>query len=153
MAGSKKPRKRYDPNKAVRKVVNETMRRVKASPVTDAEAEPLELAVLSGLEEMRKGAAGPNEWNSVARGLNHAWTLTDLGIGPEALPVIDAAEAGMKRVGARYAKTQSLTLDAEGLADVRDAVYLWGRQLRMCTVGEVDKATRLVDAEYWRKQS
>ncbi|MBK5571789.1 hypothetical protein, partial [Ensifer sp. SSB1] len=94
-----------------------------------------------------------NEWNSIAGGINHAWTLADQGIGAEAAPVIDAAEAGMRRVQERYRKTKSLTLDAQGLVDVRDALYLWGRQLRMCTVGEVDRATRLVHSKYWERQA
>lgn len=151
MAGNKKPRKRHDPNKVVRMIVNRTMAKVQNSPITDAEAAPLETAVLSGLEEMRKGTATPNEWNSVARGINHAWTLAQHGIGQEALPVIAEAEAGMKRAEKRYKATGRLVLDGEGLNAVRLALELWGQQLRMSTVGEADKATRLVEREYWRK--
>lgn len=161
MPGNKKPRKPRPQQRHVRAAVpglvrgavDATMARVMASPVGDAEAEPLETAVLSGLEEMRKGTATPNEWNSVARGINHAWTLAQHGTGAEALPVIADAEAGMKRAEARYKTTGRLVLDGDGLAAVRLALELWGQQLRMCTVGEVDRATRLVESKYWEKQT
>jgi hypothetical protein len=156
MPGTKKPRKPYRPrgiDGAARAIVGLTMAKVRACGITDTEAAALETAVLSGLEEMRKGTATPNEWNSVARGINHAWTLAKMGVGEEALPTITEAEAGMKRAEARYKATGRLVLDGNGLSAVRLALELWGQQLRMCTVGEVDRATRLVEQKYWEKQA
>lgn len=156
MAGNKKPRKAYKPRGitgAARAFVCLTMAQVKASAITEESAAPLETAVMTALEEMRKGTATPHEWNSVARGVNHAWTLAQHGIGEEALPAIADAEAGMKRAEKRYHDTGRLLLDGDGLKAVRLALDLWGAQLRLCTVGEVDKATRLVEQKYWEKQA
>lgn len=164
MPGNKKPRKPRKPQhlrvraergaieREARRVVERHLEQVKALPMSDPEALDMELAPFSALEEMRKGRAGPNEWNSMIHAINHAWTLASHGFGPELLPLIDEAEVAMKRMRARYEGGKSMVLDAAGLAAVRCVLHYWGDQLRLCTVGEVYAATLLVERKYWEDQ-
>ena len=156
MPRSKKPRNKpyrprpVDPMHGYMKL---TRCAVSSISMTEEDAGELEVVVLTALEEMRKGTGTPNEWNSVARGINHAWTLAKNGIGEQALPAIDDAEAAMRRAEKRYYDTGRLLLDGDGLRAVRLALDLWGQQLRLSTVGEVDAATRAVERKYWEKQA
>lgn len=138
-----------------RAFVKMALKSIRHEPLPEENAQELELIVFTALEEVVRGRAGPNEWNSVARAINHAWVLAKVKIGPEVMPFLTLAEDGMRAGAKRYYAADGkrpLILSGDGLRAVRDAIFLWGDQLRLCTVGEVDEATRLVQMEYWKKQ-
>ena len=152
MARSKRPRKAYRPKACtpLDGYMKLTRAGVARLPMEEGDAGELELVVLSALEAISHGHGTPNEWNSVARAINHSWTLANQGIGSEVIGPLAEAEDAMRRAGDRFYKVGKVALDGDGLRAVREAIELWGQQLRICTVGEVDAATRLVEREYWR---
>lgn len=123
---------------------------VSKEPVTDEYAAHFELAAHTALDAFAHGRATRKEWDSLANVMNVAYTLAENGIGAEVLPEILTARGAMGRVRDRFKAGKGLVFDGEGLQAVRFAVGLWCDQLRLCNVGEIDAAVRLVDNEYWR---
>ena len=117
-------------------------------PVTDSDAGELEMVALTALDAVAHGHGTRREWDSIARCLNHSWTLARQGIGGEAIPTLVRAQDGMRRAVPRYDRIGKFGLDGDGLRDVRAALSLWGGQLRISTIGEVDAATRVIEREY-----
>ncbi|WP_150587017.1 hypothetical protein [Pandoraea communis] len=119
-------------------------------PVTDEYAGELEMVVLSAFDAVVVHGHGTRrEWDCLARALNHSWVLASNGIGAEAAPVLERAKEAMRRARDRFTNGGRIGFDGEGNRDLRAALDLWGEQLRMCTVGEVDAATRAVEKHYW----
>ncbi len=152
MSRSTKPRKRYVPRVPASSGLNVLIAAsIAHEPLDDGDAGEFELIVLSALEAVTHGHGTRREWDSIANALNQAWTLAHNGIGAEMIPTLSAAQDGMRRAVPRFDRTGKVALDGDALRDVRHALTLWGQQLRMCTIGEVDAATRLVQREYWKR--
>lgn len=134
-------------------VINRLEKAVAArTPFPEEEVEKLQLASLTALEAVTKGRGDRDEWNSLAKALNHSWTLAQNHIGKEVMPVLTEAEEAMKKAGSRYEKVGRIVLDGEGIRKVRAALWLWYEQLRLCVVAEVERAAWLVEREYWKHQ-
>lgn len=88
MAGNKRPRKSYKPRACtpMAGLWKLASAAVADMAMTDEDAGELEMVVLTALEVVAKGQGTPNEWNSIARAINHSWTLAKGGIGPEVMP-------------------------------------------------------------------
>lgn len=112
----------------------------------------LEMTALTAIAAIANGAGTTAEWDSIAKAINHGWTLANAQIGPEAMPILQKAEQAMRRVAARYRVSGKIGFDGQGLQDVRDAIAIWGEQIRISKIGEIDAATRAVEREYWRQK-
>jgi len=139
MATSKRPRKQYKPL-----VQRLAMQAARAHQMTDADADIFRLAVLGAFDGISKGTGTASEWNTLASALNHSFTLANKGAGEEILPTLTKANNGMMRARDRYTRTGRLGFDGEAMADIKLALDLWFEQLMLCTVGEVDSATKQV---------
>ncbi|AHN77417.1 hypothetical protein DA70_09655 [Pandoraea pnomenusa] len=108
------------------------------------------MVVLSAFDAVVVHGLGTRrEWDCLARALNHSWVLASNGIGAEASPVLLRAQEAMRRARDRFRTAGRIGFDGDGNQALRTALDLWGEQLRMCTVGEVDAATRAVEKHYW----
>lgn len=150
MSRNKKPRKRYSPRPCGSGVPLVMRAAIAREPVTDEHAGELEMVVLSAFDAVVVHGLGTRrEWDCLARALNHSWVLASNGIGVEATPVLQQAKEAMRRARDRFGSTGRIGFDGDGNRALRAALDLWGKQLRMCTVGEVDAATRAVERHYW----
>lgn len=150
MARSQKPRKRYTPRVASPFAGISLLMgaQIAKDPMTDSDAGELELVVLAALDAVTRGHGTTREWDALARCLNQAWTLAHNGVGAEAIPVLRRAQDAMRRVAARFKQTDKVVFDGEGLKQVREAIDVWGQQIRISTVGEIAESARVVAKHY-----
>jgi hypothetical protein len=142
MGTTRKPRKQY--RSLAQKQATRALESARASQMQDSDADRFRLAVLSALDGISKGVGTPGDWNTIASAMNQALELTRADIGPEIMPVLLAANDGMMRTRERFERTGRLGFDGDAIRDIREALDLWFDQLMLCTVGQVDAATRQV---------
>lgn len=124
---------------------------IRQEPVDDEFAAPLEIAAYTALDTITRGHGGKSQWDLLARCLNQAWLLAKGGLGPEAKAALDESHEAMRRMIPHFEKTGQVAFASE--ADqklVEQALVLWGEQLRMANIGQIDQASRIVDREYWK---
>lgn len=150
MGANKKPRKAYvpRPKNEVGGLLLLSRAGISSEPVTDQYAGELEMIALTALESVVRGTGTTREWDCLARCINQSWTLAHNEIGSEVIPTLHAANDAMKRMAKRFKAGQPMGFDGEGLTAVRRALEIWGDQLRISTIGEVDAATRVVEKHY-----
>lgn len=153
MANHRKPR--FDRNKADHHrfaALNRLMgAKVAKQEMTDGDAGELEIAAYAALDTITRGYGGKPQWDLLARCLNQAWLFAKGGLGPEAKETLDASHAAMRRMIPLFDKTGQVAFVSEAdQKTVEEALDLWGAQLRMATIGEVDAASRIVEREYWK---
>lgn len=142
MAGNRKTRRPYRP--LAQKQATRALEAARASQMRDGDADRFRLAVLSALDGISKGVGTPGDWNTIASAMNHALELTRTGVGEEIMPALLAANDGMMRTRERFKCTGRLGFDGDAIRDIREALDLWFDQLMLCTVGQVDAATKQV---------
>lgn len=150
---NRKPRKAYRPrlvnNQACLIAIERA--RVERSPVADVFAAEFEMAALTSLDAVTRGYGEKSQWDTLANCLNQAWLFAKGGLGAEALDTFNAAHEAMRRMIPGYEATGKLAFVSHAdQAAVEEAIALWGQQLRMATIGEVDAATKIVEREYWK---
>lgn len=126
---------------------------IRQEKVDDEFAAPLEIAAYTALDTITRGCGGKSQWDLLARCLNTSWIFAKGGLGPEALEQLNASHAAMRRMIPLFDQTGRVAFSCG--ADqkiVEEALALWGQQLRLATIGEVDSATRLVEREYHKSE-
>jgi hypothetical protein len=153
MSKSQKPRKAYRPRMVNPNACMIALERFKVlrQDVNEAFAGEFEMAALTSLDAVTRGYGQKSQWDTLANCLNQAWLFAKGGLGAEALDTFDAAHEAMRRMIPGYEATGKLGFvsHADQVA-VEEAIALWGQQLRMATIGEVDAATKIVEREYWK---
>lgn len=153
MPKSKKRDKKYNPRAVDRNACITAITRAKIlrEPVNDDFAGSLEIIVLSALDTVMRGYGTRSEWDSIANALNQAWLLASGGVGEEGIPALESAQESMKRMVPRFEQTGKLTFGSDDdLRAIREGVAIWGVQIRMLSIGEMDAATRAVEKHYWK---
>lgn len=119
--------------------------------VNEAFAGEFEMAALTSLDAVTRGYGQKSQWDTLANCLNQAWLFAKGGLGSEALDTFNAAHEAMRRMIPGFEATGKLAfVSREDQATVEEAIAMWGQQLRMATIGEVDAATKIVEREYWK---
>lgn len=124
---------------------------VRKQPVDDEFAAPLEIAAYTALDTITRGHGAKAQWDLVARCLNQAWLMAKNGTAPEVLDTLNESHRAMRRMVPMFNETGKVQFVSE--ADqrvVEEALSLWGAQLRMSSIGEVDSATRIIEKEFWK---
>lgn len=83
--------------------------------------------------------------------LNHGWLLAKAGLGSEARDAFNQAHEAMRRMVPIYQETGSLRF-VSGVDEkaVEDAIGIWVEQLKLITLGELQAAMQVVEANYWK---
>ena len=153
MAANRKPRRAYRPRMVNPNACMIALERFKVlrQDVNEAFAGEFEMAALTSLDAVTRGYGQKSQWDTLANCLNQAWLFAKGGLGSEALETFNAAHEAMRRMIPGYEATGNLAFTSPAdQAIVEEAVALWGQQLRMATIGEVDAATKIVEREYWK---
>lgn len=82
----------------------------------------LRLAELSAIDEMVTGKGTTESFRWICDVINISETLGKMGVGPEALPLCEAAQKAMLEAADRYQKTNRMGLSGEGIKAVKE---LW----------------------------
>jgi hypothetical protein len=146
--------KHYDRNKTAANrfaAINKLMAaKVEKEPVTDEYAAVLEIRAYTALDAITRGHGGKPQWDLIARCLNQAWLFAKGGLGAEVKDVLDASHEAMRRMIPHFDRTGQVAFACEiDRKKVEEALSLWGAQLRMANIGEVDVATQIIEREYW----
>ena len=124
---------------------------VRQQPVDDEFAGALEIAAYTALDTITRGHGGKSQWDMLARCLNQAWLLAKGGLGSEAKAALDESHEAMRRMIPHFEATGQIAFaSGEDQKIVEAALSLWGQQLRLANIGEIDAASRIVDREYWK---
>lgn len=114
--------------RCIRKVyarVNPIQLAMEGAAITPKDAlDRLRLVELSAIESFRAGTASKEDWKALADLLNVCETMTHEGIGREAIPACQAAQAALERAHDRHKETGRYGIDGPGLQALRD-LYEW----------------------------
>lgn len=154
MAGNKKHKgrsaRRVDPKMCLVALQRYSVRQ---QPVDDEFASPLEIAAYTALDTITRGRGGKSQWDLLARCLNISWIFSKGGLGHEAIEQLNASHAAMRRMIPLFDQTGRVAFACGADQEiVEEALVLWGQQLRLATIGEVDAATSLVEREYYKAE-
>lgn len=143
MSRSQKPRRKYDPNRAIRRVVSTHAARIEAAPLAADQQRDLGLAYHLSFEAMLRGGA-EEAWHALAATLNIALILCERGFGVEFEGEIKAAMRALMRTKYRQQETGSWALDGDGIAALRKALAIHDEQVRIAERGEIRQAIQEV---------
>lgn len=114
--------------RCVRKVyqlVNPIAHAMAGAAITDkASLDKLRLKELSCIESFRAGTADREDWKAIADVLNLCETMATEGIGREAMPSCEAAQAALERAHDRHKETGRYGIDGPGLEALRE-LFEW----------------------------
>jgi hypothetical protein len=136
---SKKPRRKYDPNKWLRRTIAVHGARVEASPLTDSQQRDLGLAYHLSFETMLNGGS-EEAWHALAATLNVCLILCERGFGAEFEAEIKAGMRALMRCKYRQQQTGSWAFDGDGIAAMRTALEIHDQQIRIAERGEIRAA-------------
>lgn len=145
MSRSQKPRRKYDPNRAIRRVVSTHAARIEAAPLAADQRRDLGLAYHLSFEAMLRGGT-EEAWHALAATLNIALFLCERGFGVEFESEIKAAMRTLMRTKYRQQETGSWALDGEGIAAMRLALEIHDQQVNIVERGEIRAAINEVYA-------
>lgn len=145
MSRSQKPRRKYDPNKWLRRTIANHGARVEASPLTDSQQRDLGLAYHLSFQQMLNGG---NEaaWHSLAATLNVCLILCERGFGAEFEPEIKAGMRALMRTKYRQQETGSWALNGNGITAIRRVLEIHDAQIEIAERGEIRAAINEVYA-------
>ena len=95
-----------------------------AAITPDEDLNKLRVRELAAIDAFSRGAATLQDWNSVVALLNLTEQLARSGVGPEALPACELAQAKLIECKERYERTRKMGTTGEGLQAFRD-LYEW----------------------------
>lgn len=125
--------------------------RVMREAVTGDFTDELEVAALAAIDAIDRGYGTKDQWDTLANCLNHGWLLAKAGLGSEARDAFNQAHEAMRRMVPIYQETGSLRF-VSGVDEkaVADAIRIWVEQLKLITLGELQAAMEVVEANYWK---
>lgn len=139
MSKSKSPRRKYDPDRWLRRTIAVHDARVEAAPLTSNQQRDLGLAYHLSFEQMLNGGS-ETAWHSLAATLNVSLILCERGIGAEFENEIKAAMRALMRARYRQQSTGSWALDGDGLTAMRKALAIHDAQIEIAERGEIRAA-------------
>jgi hypothetical protein len=135
MAGTKKPKKRYNPRKAINRAVSI----VEASPLTGEQQRDLGLAYHLSFQAMLNGGT-EEAWHALAATCNIALILCERGFGAEFENEIKAGMRALMRTKYRQRQTGSWAMDGEGISAMRTALEIHDAQVEIAERAEIRRA-------------
>lgn len=139
MARSTKPRRKYDPNRWLRRTIATHGARVEAAPLTDDQQRDLGLAYHLSFQTMLTGGS-ETAWHSLAATLNVCLILCERGFGAEFESEIKAGMRALMRTKYRQQETGSWALDGDGIAAMRRVLEIHDAQVEIAERGEIRAA-------------
>ncbi|PYE13384.1 hypothetical protein C7410_14739 [Paraburkholderia silvatlantica] len=143
MAGNKKPRRKYNPNRFVQRLIAGSERRIDARELTGSQQTDLALCYHIAFENMLKGG-GEEDWYVLAGSLNVALVLAEQGYGEEFIPEIKSAMESLMSVKYRADRIGRWAFDGDGIQHMRIALEVHDQQCALAKRSEIKKALKMI---------
>lgn len=140
MPASKKPRRKYNPKRALSAALRVSDRQYACSRIADRQSRDIGIAFHVAFDQVRSGAATEENWSGVACMANLAVTLAEQGLGEEHVPALSLALDAVRRAKERGEKTGQYRFDGDGLTAVETAIAIHDAQIEAATVAEMRAA-------------
>lgn len=138
MPRSHKPRKRYVPKRMDANPVELVISGI--SLLMPHQVDELTAPTRAAFAAFRAGHGTADAWDDLADALNVAEALARLNIANDHGHTIEAAQAALAAVHARYQQRRSFTLYPAEITALDDALFIHGVQLRHCSQAEALRA-------------
>ena len=99
----------------------------------------LRLSEYAALDAMIRGFGTVQDWKTLTDVLNLAETMGRGGIGPEVLPICEAAQESLRKAALRYQTTMRMGLDGQGITALRDLIEYADLQQSSISRNELEK--------------
>lgn len=148
MANNKKPKKKYQPKGIIKDPIRYMLRGNK--PAEESAITKLKIGYHMAMVAVTQGRAGKAEWQEIANVLNVAITLAEMGYGDQYLPEIVKAQGAMVLIRERLKATGRITVKAEEMNAINEALELHDQQVELVTVREMETAILSVERQLAR---
>ncbi|NPT59070.1 hypothetical protein [Paraburkholderia elongata] len=136
MSRSQKPRRKYNPNKLLDRIVDK-------SPLMPSQRRDLGLAYHIAFENMLKRGS-EEDWYILASTMNVALVLAEKDYGSEYIPEVKAAMESLMDCKYRADRTGRWAFDGDGLQAMRRALELHDQQCALATRAEIKAALQAI---------
>lgn len=109
----------------------------------DKDLNKLRLLELTSLESMTKGHGTKHEWKTLNEVNNICQTMSEMGIGPEALPTVKLVEQHLIDAAARWKRTGKMGLTGPGIQAIKDMLEYHDLQRQSVPRKQYEEAIRL----------
>ncbi|WP_186215897.1 hypothetical protein [Burkholderia gladioli] len=143
MGTTKKPRRKYDPNRCILRISNNVERRMDANPLTEDRQRDLGLQYHIAFENMLR-AGNEESWYILAGSMNVALVLAEKGYGEEYIPEIKTAMLGLMSIKYRADAGGPWKFGEAGEKAMRRAIELHDQQCQIATRKEIKQALQVI---------
>jgi len=143
MPASKKPRKKYDPNRWLNRAITANERRMDAKPLNAQRQTEIALGHHLSFEALMR-CPTEEAWYDLAGNLNMALILCERDIGAEYIDDIKSAMIWMMRAKYRADRTGSYALDADAIKSLKTALQVHDAQLEVAERSELRAAAKTI---------
>lgn len=143
MAGNKKPRKKYNPDRFVRRLIAGSERRLDARELDETQQRDLGLCYHIAFENMLKRGS-EEDWYILAGSLNVALVLAEQGYGEEFISDIKRAMEGLMSTKYRADRTGRWAFNGDGINHMRIALGIHDQQCALAKRAEIKKALQMI---------
>lgn len=151
MPKSSKPKRKYNPERFVRRLAVGVERRIDARELTESQQRDLGLCYHIAFENMLKRGS-EEDWYILASSMNVALVLAEQGYGEECIPDIKRAMESLMDCKYRADRTKRWAFDGDGVKHLRTALDIHDQQCAAATRAEIKQAlltiTRRANAGY-----
>lgn len=139
----KKRNKKYVPKPVMLDSMNWAMSGAHKLP--KYKRDELLIPVDTAYKAMQRGEATREEWNTVANALNIAEALSEMQIGANLIPLIQAGLSALHDVAMRMLGGAKSTCKGAELTAIYEALDMYRIQLTECSQGEMSRAVKKVN--------
>lgn len=143
MPKSKSPKRKYNPDRFVRRLIAGSERRIDARELTDSQQRDLGLCYHMAFETMLKNG-DEESWYVLAGSLNVALVLAEQGYGEEFIPEVKAAMGGLMNAKYRADRTGRWAFDGDAIQAMRTALTIHDQQCALAKRSEIKKALQAI---------
>jgi hypothetical protein len=151
MAGNRKPKRKYDPRRALSMALRVEDRFRTRQPLDESQTRDMGIAYHVAFDLMRSGRGDEESWSTLACMTNIAVVMAEQGIGGEHMAALARALDGIRRAKDRGRATGRWAFDGDALAAMVDALAIHDAQLEAATIGDTRAALAEVERRIGRK--
>ncbi|VVE49689.1 hypothetical protein [Pandoraea terrigena] len=140
MSRSKNPRRRYDPNRSLRRIAASQERKSAALPLDQSQTNDIGLIYHLSLDAIKGGCATEEMWSNLACSVNIALILAEQGMEEARIEDIKRAQDALMRAKGRSERFGTWGLDGDGIRDLQLAVTVHDSQMKTAPKAQVRAA-------------
>lgn len=112
-------------------------------PTDEAALDKLRLLELTAIEDFAQDKATLQDVQTICAMVNACEAMANMGIGPEAMPAVKAAEQHIKECAERSERTGRISMTSAGIKALREVFQYHDLQRQSISRGEYEKAIKM----------